>query len=42
VAEVELDSEDEQPPLPEWVGQEVTGDSRYYNVNLVKMPFKDW
>lgn len=42
VAEIELDSEDEQPPLPDWVGQEVTGDARYFNVNLVKKPFRDW
>lgn len=42
VAEIELDSEDEQPPLPAWVGKEVTGDARYFNVALVKHPFKDW
>lgn len=42
VAEVELDSEDEQPPLPDWVGAEVTGDARYFNAALVKHPFKDW
>ena len=42
VAEIELDSEDEQPPLPGWVGKEVTGDARYFNVALVKHPFKHW
>ncbi len=42
VAEIELASEDEQPPLPDWVGEEVTGDSRYFNAALVKHPFKDW
>lgn len=42
VAEVELDSADDQPPLPDWVGQEVTGDPRYYNVSLVRHPFCQW
>lgn len=42
VAEVELDSEDEQPPLPPWAGEEVSHDPRYYNVCLVKHPYKDW
>lgn len=42
VAEIELDSEDEQPPLPDWIGTEVTGDARYFNASLVKYPFKDW
>ena len=42
VAEVELDSEDEQPELPDWVTEEVTGDKRYYNSNLLSNPFKNW
>ncbi|MBN1008368.1 CYTH domain-containing protein [Amphritea pacifica] len=42
VAEVELDSEDEQPELPDWVTEEVTGDRRYYNSNLLTHPFKNW
>ncbi|NJO67802.1 MAG: CYTH domain-containing protein [Rhodospirillales bacterium] len=42
VAEVELDSEDQQVPLPGWAGQEVTDDTRYLNVNLVKHPFSQW
>ena len=42
VAEVELESEDEQPPLPDWAGEEVTGDARYFNAALVRHPFKDW
>lgn len=44
VAEVELTSEAEaeQPPLPAWIGQEVTGDVRYFNSELVQHPFKDW
>lgn len=42
VAEVELESEDQVFTLPDWVGEEVSGDERYYNVNLVAYPFKDW
>lgn len=34
VAEVELQSETDSPALPPFVGEEVTGDSRYYNSNL--------
>lgn len=42
VAEVELQSADETPPLPDWVGEEVSSDPRYFNSNLVKRPFKSW
>lgn len=42
VAEIELSSEDEKFDSPEWLGEEVTEDTRYYNVNLIKHPFKDW
>jgi adenylate cyclase len=42
VAEVELDHEDEAVELPPWIGEEVSADPRYYNVCLVKHPFKDW
>ena len=42
VAEVELSSEDQQVVLPAWVGQEVTGDARYYNASLVKNPYSRW
>lgn len=31
VAEVELDEASDQPPLPQWIGREVTGDKRYSN-----------
>jgi adenylate cyclase len=42
VAEVELP--DEQQPIvkPPWIGQEVTGDPRYFNSNLVKLPYARW
>jgi len=42
VAEVELSSEDEQFEKPEWLGQEVTGHTQYYNSMLIKHPFTKW
>ncbi len=42
VAEVELGSVDESFELPDWLGEEVSDDARYYNVCLVKHPFKYW
>ena len=42
VAEVELSSEDEEFERPEWLGEEVTGDVRYYNSMLMKVPYKEW
>ena len=38
IAEIELASEDQEVKLPEWIGQEVTRDSRYYNSNLARHP----
>lgn len=42
VAEVELGSEDEEVIKPDWLGDEVTSDPRYYNVSLIKNPFTEW
>lgn len=42
VAEVELAREDEAVDLPPWAGEEVSHDPRYYNVSLVKYPYKAW
>jgi CYTH domain-containing protein len=42
VAEVELESEDQAISLPEWAGQEVSEDSRYYNSQLSREPFSRW
>lgn len=42
LAEIELESEDQPFVKPSWVGDEVTDDSRYYNVNLIKNPYKNW
>jgi adenylate cyclase len=42
VAEVELESEDQVVPLPEWAGREVSEDRRYSNSNLSVNPFGKW
>jgi adenylate cyclase len=42
MAEVELGAEDEAFEMPEWAGEEVSDDSRYYNVNLARNPYKHW
>ena len=42
VAEVELESETEPFQKPDWLGEEVTGDVKYYNSHLSKNPFKNW
>lgn len=42
VAEIELDSEDEAFEKPEWLGEEVTGDVKYFNAMLMKNPYKNW
>ena len=42
VAEIELRREDEAFEKPEWVGDEVTGDPRYFNSNLVANPYRAW
>lgn len=36
IAEIELSTTDEQFEIPEWLGEEVTGDPLYYNSNLCK------
>ena len=42
MAEIELSSEEELFEIPLWLGKEVTGDKRYFNSKLAKMPFKNW
>lgn len=42
IAEIELASEDEPFEKPAFIGQEVTGDIRYYNSRLMEHPFKSW
>ena len=42
IAEIELESEKQIVELPDFIGQEVTGDKRYYNSYLSGMPYKSW
>jgi len=42
IAEVELKHEDERFDKPDWLGEEVTGQVKYYNSQLSKKPFKEW
>lgn len=42
VAEIELKSEEESFEKPNWLGQEVTNDERYYNAYLSNNPYKNW
>ena len=42
IAEVELQHEKQKIKFPEWIGQEVTGDPKYYNANLIKKPYSKW
>jgi adenylate cyclase len=42
VAEIELESADQSFTLPDWIGQEVTGDPRYYNAALAQEPYDQW
>ncbi|MCL1986228.1 MAG: CYTH domain-containing protein [Betaproteobacteria bacterium] len=42
VAEIELEHEDQNFERPAWIGEEITGDPRYYNVNLARVPYSKW
>ena len=42
VAEIELESEGQQFEKPQWIGEEVSGDPRYFNSNLIKNPYSSW
>lgn len=42
IAELELAAEDEPYQRPPWLGDEVSGDERYYNNNLIAKPFTTW
>jgi adenylate cyclase len=42
MAEVELPDENAAFERPAWLGEEVTGDPRYYNSYLMKHPTKEW
>jgi CYTH domain-containing protein len=42
LAEVELESEDQTFDIPEWIGEDVSDDPRYYNANLIAHPYGTW
>ncbi|MDF7822465.1 CYTH domain-containing protein [Pontiellaceae bacterium B12227] len=42
MAEIELESEDQSFDLPEWAGEEVSGDERYFNGYLSRRPYSLW
>nr|WP_297307674.1 CYTH domain-containing protein [uncultured Flavobacterium sp.] len=42
IVEVELNNENDKVVLPDWVGEEITGDERYYNSYISNHPFENW
>jgi CYTH domain-containing protein len=42
LAEVELQNENEKIAIPDWLGEEVTGQTEYYNSQLIKNPYSRW
>ena len=42
IAEIELENENESFEKPNWLGEEVTGDDRYYNASLSVSSYKNW
>lgn len=42
VAEIELDEPDQAFDIPSWLGEEVSNDTRYYNISLVENPYQNW
>jgi CYTH domain-containing protein len=42
VAEIELESETQHFERPDWLGEEVTHDARYFNSNLASHPVSNW
>jgi adenylate cyclase len=42
IAELELDSEEQDFARPTWLGEEVTDDQRYYNFRLSQHPYREW
>ncbi len=42
LAEIELESEDASFTIPEWIAEEVSHDSRYFNSNLLQNPINTW
>lgn len=42
LAEAELTDPDQPLELPDWIGQEVSGDARYFNASLAVSPYNSW
>jgi CYTH domain-containing protein len=42
IAEIELQDETETFSKPHWLGEEVTGDKKYYNAYLSNHPYQSW
>lgn len=42
VAEIELQNENEKFSIPDWIGDEVSEQVKYYNVNLIQYPYSSW
>lgn len=42
IAEVELNDENQVVEIPEWIGEEVSGNPKYFNSNLITNPYKKW
>jgi len=42
MAEVELSNENQAVELPDWIGEEVSADLRYFNANLTQNPYCNW
>jgi len=42
IAEVELKNENENFEKPNWLGEEVSGQTKYYNSQLSKQPYNTW
>ena len=42
IAELETPDDQQEIVKPDWLGSEVTGDPRYFNVSLVQHPYSKW
>jgi CYTH domain-containing protein len=42
IAEIEIDYEEQKIEIPDWIAEEVTGDPKYFNANLIRSPYKSW
>jgi adenylate cyclase len=42
LAEIELTDENQKFDIPDWIGEEVTGNPDYYNASLIHKPFSSW